>query len=232
VSAAGRAPANGNLRLFVAVELPTEVRGALSSAIDDLKRAGANEGLRWVRPEGVHLTLKFLGATPPARVDAITEALRQAAAGVAPFGVRPAGFGSFHGGKRHNSEWQRRESYHYNLRVLWVGIGDGADELRSLAERVEGALNPLGFERERNDFFPHLTLARVREDVGRATREQMFRTLEPFLSGGVRTGNFRPELVREFPMFHVKQLALMQSTLQPGGAVYRAVETFALGGEE
>lgn len=224
------APAERSLRLFVAVELPREVRDALAAAIDDLKRAGADEGLRWVRPDSIHLTLKFLGATPAARVDAIVAALGEAGGSAAPFDVRPRGIGSFHGGKRHNPAWQRRESYHYNLRVLWVGIGDGADELRALGERVEVALNPLGFERERRDFFPHLTLARVREDADRPARERMFRTLEPFLSGGVRTGYFRPELVRDFPMFHVKQLTLMQSTLQPGAAVYRAVETIALGG--
>jgi hypothetical protein len=69
----------------------------------------------------------------------------------------------------------------------------------------------------------------VRDDADRPTREALFRALEPYLSGGTRTGNFRPELVPQFPAFTVRNVSLMQSTLSRGGAIYNALETFPLG---
>jgi 2'-5' RNA ligase len=221
-----------SLRLFVAIELPDEVRDALAAASETLRRAGADRGLRWARPEGVHLTLKFLGAVPPDRVAAIHTALRLGVRDAAPMEVQPEGIGAFHGGGGRQPERHgRREAYHYNLRVLWAGFrAADRDALVALADRVEAALNPLGYAREKRPFFPHLTLARTRDDADRETREALYRALEPYLSASSQTGNFRPELAPRFPSFRAEHVSLMQSTLQPGGAVYRALSTFPLEG--
>jgi 2'-5' RNA ligase len=217
------------LRLFVAVELSDDVRRALDDAIAVLKRAGADDGLRWVRPDGIHLTLKFLGATPPDRVSAIVSALREHLRGATAFDLQPDGFGAFHGGKHVVSrrEWQR-EPRHHNVRVVWVGVEGETAKLAGLASRVEAALSPLGFPAENRPFSAHLTLARARDDSGRETRERLYKALDPYLSKSTRSGNFRQELVPRFPPFRVDHVSLMQSMLRPGGAVYRAVETFAL----
>src|SRR6185295_11857261 len=118
------------LRLFVAIELPDGVRRALTDAMRLLQDAGATSGLRWVRPEGIHLTLKFLGATPEHRLPEIASALEAALAGAPRFDLRPEGFGAFHG-RRHDPHEMRgsRESYRHNLRVLWVGVAGDTSAL-------------------------------------------------------------------------------------------------------
>jgi len=226
-----------NLRLFVAVELPDDVRRALQDTIDALRAAGATSGLRYVRPEGIHITLKFLGATPEGRVQTIATGLRLGVRGAAPFELQPQEIGTFHG-RRHEpyAFGYLREAYPSNVRVVWVGLrGDTPPPspeypafgtphaLTDLAERVESALNPLGFPRELDGhgnprpFFAHLTMARLRDDSSREDRERLFHLLREFEAP-------------PFPSFRVERVSLMQSTLQRGGAVYGALATFPLEG--
>jgi 2'-5' RNA ligase len=221
-----------SLRLFVAVELPDGVRAALADLSGEMRRAGADAALRWARPEGVHLTLKFLGAVAPDRVETINTALRLGLRDAPALELQPQEIGAFHGGARRQPQrYGPREAYHYNLRVLWVGFRPAdRDGLVALADRVERALDPLGFPREQRPFSPHLTLARTRDDADRASREAAYRALEPYLSASTRTGSFRPELVPEFPQFKADHVSLMQSTLQRGGAVYQALTKFPLVG--
>jgi 2'-5' RNA ligase len=219
---------DANLRLFVAVELPDGLKRALEDAAAVLKRAGADEGLRWVRPDGIHLTLKFLGATPASRVPAIVDALRDHLRRAAPFDLQPRGFDAFHGGKKAATFRTWRESYAHNVRVLFVGLTGGTEALSALAERVEAELVPLGFPRENRAFFAHLTLARVREDSTREQRERISSAMDGFPhASDVYTGR-RAEHDVTFPPMRVESVSLMQSTLQRGGAVYRALETFRL----
>jgi len=222
--------ADRSLRLFVAVEMPDEVRRALADAAATLRRAGVDDGLRWVRPEGIHVTLKFLGATAPARVPEISSALAGAVAGVRPFGLRPEGLGAFHGGRNlHFTRQHPREAYPTNIRVLWVGVAGNTDQLAALAGRVEAALQPLGFPGEQRRFAAHLTLARVREDADADTRRRLAEALQAYLSKSTQTaGRYRPELVPAFPPFRAERVSLMRSTLGRGGAVYDALATFPL----
>ncbi|HEU4759114.1 MAG TPA: RNA 2',3'-cyclic phosphodiesterase, partial [Dehalococcoidia bacterium] len=134
------------LRLFVAVELGEGVRRALAALQDDLRRRGLTD-LRWVRPEGIHLTLKFLGETPTEKVADIQEALAAEVAGVAPHWLRLGKLGTF--GDRRGPQ------------VLWVDLEGDVSRLAQLQRRIDQALAPLGFPRERREFAPHLTLARV-----------------------------------------------------------------------
>ncbi len=223
-------PGQGSLRLFIAVELAEDVKQALREAITTLKRAGVDEGLRWARPEGIHLTLKFLGATARAKVAAIATAIREALAGATAFELRPEGLGTFHGGRNlHFTRKFPREAYPSTVRVLWVGLSGETDRLAELAARIETALEPHGVEREKRPFSAHLTLARVRDEADRATRERLSHALAPYASRSTMVvGRFDADRVPRFPPFRVDRVSLMQSTLQRGGAVYHAVETFAL----
>ena len=192
------------LRLFVAVELPDDVRDAISRTIGSLRPAlGDDRSLRWVRPEGIHITLKFLGAVDPVRVPALHTALRIGVRVASPFELAPAAVGSF-GGRR-------------NLRVVWLGVGGEIDALTALAANVDVAVAPLGFARERRPFAPHLTLARVRDDASPAAREQIAGALAAF----------RPPA---FESFRVDSISLMRSTLGRGGAVYERVGSYPLEG--
>ncbi|OGO50270.1 MAG: 2'-5' RNA ligase [Chloroflexi bacterium RBG_16_68_14] len=184
------------LRLFVACELPDDVRQALGRLQDDLRRLGASR-LRWVRPEGIHVTLKFLGAVEASRVEKITSAL---AAAVEPFELRlrPAEVGGF-GGAR--------------LRVVWVGLEGDIEALASLAKRVDRALRPLGFPREGRPFAAHLTLARVPDLVPSEERQQLAGLIE----------RYRPP---PLPSMILREVYLMRSILGPGGSVYQRLASF------
>jgi len=131
------------LRLFVACELPAEMKAALASLQEALRKKGAPR-LRWVRPEGVHLTLKFLGAVPQEKVAAIREALSPTVQGIPPLALSLAEVGTF-GDRR-------------GARVVWVGMQGDLEPLARLQQRVEKALEPLGFPPERRAFSPHLPL--------------------------------------------------------------------------
>lgn len=133
------------MRLFVAVNLPSDLRERLAAVQDRLRRALAD--VSWVRAENIHATLKFLGETEEKRLDRIHPALAEVARGSAPFTVSVSGLGSF-GGRI--------------PRVVWVGLEKGAEPLSHLAKQVETALARVGFPKEKRGFTAHLTLGRVR----------------------------------------------------------------------
>jgi 2'-5' RNA ligase len=130
------------LRLFVALEIPTTVREKLAGLIRTLRETCA--GARWVRIEGAHITLKFIGETPPERAETIRSTLSEVRA-TGPVELRFAGFGFFPNARR--------------PRVLWAGVTAGPS-LSELAAAIETRLEPLGIPRESRDFSPHITLAR------------------------------------------------------------------------
>lgn len=186
-------------RLFVAVELDGQVQQALSRLQHELQRHGL-QGLRWVRPEGIHLTLKFLGETPRERLGAITEALSTSTSGVPPHRLSLGRLGTF--GSRNAP------------RVLWVDLEGDIEPLLTLQEQVERALVPLGFPRENRRFSAHLTLARIRPESARAVASPLAAAVE-----AVKTPKAEID---------VSELSLMLSKLGPGGAVYTRLEAFPL----
>ena len=133
------------MRLFVAVNLPSEIRDRLAAVQNRLRMAQAD--VSWVRAENIHVTVKFLGETEEKRLGRIRLALAEVARTAAPFCIQVAGLGSF-GGRV--------------PRVVWVGVAEGADPLVRLAGEIEAALARVGFPKERRAFTPHLTLGRVR----------------------------------------------------------------------
>lgn len=133
------------MRLFVALEVPQSVRGALASLMAKLRPLAP--AARWVRPENIHVTLKFIGAAPPAQLRPICDALAEVHLS-APLRISFPGLGFFPDDRR--------------PRVFWAGI-HADNGLAALAASIEGALEPLGIARESRDFKPHLTLARFPE---------------------------------------------------------------------
>jgi 2'-5' RNA ligase len=188
--------AEAKLRLFVACALPDDVLRAFGRIQDELRRA-ANTRLRWVRPEGIHITLKFLGEVEPGRVAAIEAAL---AAAIEPFDlrVRPSTLGGFGGS---------------GLRVVWVGLEGDIEGLAALAQRIDAAVEAAGFPRETRPFAAHLTLARVPDEASREDRRRLAALLAAIE-------------VPAMPPLALTEVHLMRSTLGRGGAVYERLATF------
>ena len=139
-------------RLFVAIELPAATRKRLKEHIDRLRESVPDARASWSREEHLHLTLKFLGDTPTAKAEALSQAAGRAASAGHPFEVIVKGSGAF--------------PPLGQPRVLWVGIEDPSGELGSLQEWLEDECAKAGFTREQRPFHPHLTIARLRKPHG------------------------------------------------------------------
>jgi RNA 2',3'-cyclic 3'-phosphodiesterase len=176
------------VRLFVALNVPSQLRQALWQTMARLRDRGLP--VKWVRPEGIHLSLKFLGEVPDERESELAAALGRAAKGTRALSLALGGFGVF-------PDFERP-------RVVWAGVA-GEPALEILQHRVEQEFAPLGFPTEARPFRPHVTLGRA----AREARPRDFAGLEAAL-GGLE---FEETVV-------VEAVDLMQSTLQPGGAVY------------
>ena len=180
------------VRAFVAVELPPEVRSILAGLVQGLRHEGLR-CLRLVDPQGVHLTLKFLGSVASPRLEGVAGALDRVAAALHPFEVQVHGLGGFPTLRA--------------PRVLWVGMGEDSLPLKEFAGAVEEALQPLGFPPEGRPFAPHLTLARVRDGTALGERRRAGEALQR-LAG------------QEQAHLTVTSISLMRSTLGPQGARY------------
>jgi len=180
-------------RAFVSVDLP-EIE-PLKAFSEELRRTGAP--LKLVDLRQIHLTLKFLGDTEEVLVPKIVDAMRASAAGVSPFTVRLVGAGAFPNLRRPN--------------VLWVGMA-GAEPLVEIARRLEAGIEPLGYPRERRDFSPHVTVARVKDARGLDAVRQVVEAHSE--------GTFGEVLV--------DRVRLKKSLLTPQGPVYSTVEEVLL----
>ena len=181
-----------SVRAFLSISLGGEVRSTLGVILHRVEAAGA-PGVRLVRPESIHLTLKFLGDTSGPRIDAVKAAVGQAVRDERRFGLtlgRPGVFPS------------RRSP-----RVLWIGLDGDLDRLADLQQRVEEAVGTAGFAREARRFTPHLTIGRVRE---RTDRDRTLPAVEALLAADIPTD------VR----IDVRSVHLMRSILLPTGAAY------------
>jgi len=186
-------------RLFVALAVPETVK----SALGDL-RAELGQGLpslRWVRPEGIHLTLRFLGDVPEGELEAVRLALAPCADGVAPFTLQTVGVGVF--------------PHLRAPRVFWIGFRTIPDPLYHLQDRVEQAMNGIGFTPERRPFRPHLTVGRFRRQLRRTDRELLGGALQ-------RNGD------RVFGELNGTRFSLYRSTLLPAGARYDELDGWPL----
>ena len=185
------------VRAFVAANLDSDLKAALAIAQDRLKATRSDVG--WVRPENLHLTLKFLGQVEEGRLGAIGEAIAAAATGSGPIRLVFEGLGAFPSPRA--------------ARVVWIGLSHGAEALAKLQTRVEVGLESLGFAREERPFTVHLTLGRVRSP---AHREQLARALT----------STSVEALGEMALDRIE---LMKSDLSARGARYSILQSFPLG---
>jgi 2'-5' RNA ligase len=191
-----------SIRAFVAIELSPEVLAALGQVQDRLRRGEGGQAGRWVKAEGIHLTLKFLGEVPAERLEAIYQAVGQACLGRTPFELTVAELGCFPSLRR--------------PRVVWVGVHEETGQLAGLQEAVERELNRLGFPPEGRKFTPHLTLARVQDRASPREIEALGKVV-----GTAQIG----ELAR----MRVEAVSVMKSDLRPEGAIYTELFRAPLG---
>jgi|Deesub1362A_J573_1020465.scaffolds.fasta_scaffold00173_2 2'-5' RNA ligase len=137
------------MRCFIAIHIDEGVRSALSGLQEELK--GCNVDIRWVRPENIHLTLKFLGDVKEDRLDMIRARLEDICSRYNRFSLEARGMGIFPDKKR--------------PRVLWVDV-DGNGNLKGLQHDIEEAMATIGFKKEDRAFTPHLTIGRFRSRAG------------------------------------------------------------------
>lgn len=137
-------------RLFVGVALPEEATAEVREVVEAVRAMPLPHGardVRWVRLDGLHLTLRFLGPTPESLLTPTIAAVETVAAHAAgPISIELSGTGTFPSGRR--------------PRTLWIGVNDGVDALTALAAQTESALVDVGWPRDDRPFRPHLTLAR------------------------------------------------------------------------
>ena len=196
------------MRIFIGIDLDPEVRARISRFLEGVE--GFAPEARWVRPESLHITLKFIGEQPSERVEAITERLRRVEGNA--FEIRAGGYGFFPTAKA--------------PRVFWIGIHTGP-QLAELAESIDSATSELGVPREDRPYSPHLTLARA--GAGRRSgspkgrkgdgSNAKFAVLEKRLAA-------IDEL--DFGIMIVNEFILYLSQLSPAGSKYTKLQRFAL----
>jgi len=184
------------VRAFVAIEVDAPIRRALAGLIEELNRP--SQPVKWVTPENIHLTLKFLGDVPQERVSEAIQIVRDCAQGIGPFSLAIQGTGAFPSTQQ--------------PRVIFAGAQDERNAAHELAGRLEERMEALGIEREDRPFQCHLTLGRLREP----------RAL-PALAAKMAAAS-----ARDFGKMTVTQITLIESTLTPQGPIYRPVEQMAL----
>ncbi len=188
------------LRAFLALDPPEEVLGEIASIQNRLRNL-IQGYIRWVRPEGIHLTLKFFGELSGDDVANIATVVGKAVEKEAPFSLAIGGAGVFPDPHR--------------PRVLWLGMSGDVERLRVFQKGLEQALVRIGFACEERPFRPHLTLGRIRTSKGLTGLTRVLEKGEEYTAG----------------QFIASGLSLIQSELTPGGAMYTKLRWFPFSGE-
>ena len=190
------------IRTFIAIEMPAEIKESLSSLLTKLQPA-KHPYVKWVPAEGIHLTLKFLGNIYPNQVPGLTEAINSAASGVTTFQLKLGGTGAFPNLQR--------------PRVIWVSLTGDINRVKLLQQDIDVALSHLGFAREKRPFTPHLTLGRLKDRATPVDKSRIGNLVASTELGGV-------------PTMTVTEVSLMRSILKPTGAEYSQLATATLKG--
>lgn len=189
------------IRAFIAVPLPDTLLRELGRLQRQLEEQTSPRSVRWVRPQGVHLTLKFLGDTPTEKLSEIEGALAVVARSAPACTFTVGGLGCFPNTRR--------------PRVVWVGVQEPTGRLAALQDAIEEVMAPFGYSPEGRGFTPHLTLGRVGR---KTTRGDAARVGEIVACTTVET-------LAEVP---ADRFALIRSVLKPSGAEYTTLQEFAL----
>ena len=188
------------IRSFIAIELPAELRLEIGQLQAQLK-SGQPPRVKWVDPDSIHLTLKFLGNIAIDRTAKITSALEEAAQGIPSFRLKVKDPGAFPNLKR--------------VRVVWVGISGEVAQLSRLLQRIESNLAALGFTPESRPFSPHLTLARIHNQASPDERQRLGQL--------IADTKFEADST-----IMVNAISLMRSQLTREGAIYSRVSSIRL----
>jgi 2'-5' RNA ligase len=188
------------IRTFIAIELPQNVKTVLKRLQLDL---GANKdtSVKWINPDGIHLTLKFLGNVDPRAIPKLTGAMENSARNTEPFSLSVSQLGAFPNAK--------------SPRVVWVGLTGDIGILAELQKRLDRSLVSIGFTPENRPFSPHLTLGRIRDGI----RPNQRRALAEKLAATRLKSN---------SSIRVAAINLMQSDLTPQGAIYTQLVSISI----
>jgi 2'-5' RNA ligase len=188
-------PEGETIRAFLALDPPPEILRTIAD-IQGMLRKNIRGSVSWVRPEGMHLTLKFFADIAADDINAISEVVAGHAAGVRTFHLEAKGLGVFPGLRR--------------PRVLWFGIGGEVERLIAMQKAIDQGLEACGFLREERPFRAHLTLARIKSPQGLSGIEGVLAA-----KGSESAGKFT-----------ATGLTLFRSTLTPKGAIYTTLGHF------
>ncbi|MHB9099886.1 MAG: RNA 2',3'-cyclic phosphodiesterase [Syntrophales bacterium] len=183
------------IRAFLAIDPPEEILREIGRIQERLRKLIYGE-VRWVRPEAIHLTLKFFGDIPESAIADIAAVVEKAAAAEAPLTFSIGGAGIFPD--------QRRP------RVLWLGMDGDVPRLLRFQKEIESGLGVAGFPAEERPFRPHLTLARIKSPRGLTGLERALEKGEGYAAG----------------QFTAAGIGLIRSELTPRGAVYTKLKWF------
>ncbi len=184
------------MRTFIAIDFDKEIKDMISSHIQ--KWDTGEKNIRWIKTQGMHLTLKFFGEIDGEKIEKVKSMLGNITKDYRPFRLSLKGTGSFPPGAKHP-------------RVIWIGI-EMNETLQNIQTRLENELHKLGFPREKRKFHPHLTLGRIKEpqNIGRVL-ESLDRHKETDFGG-----------------MTVDTITLFESKLRPTGAEYTILSEFYL----
>lgn len=184
------------IRTFIAVEIPHEIKSHIADFQRELKPE--NFPIRWVKPNGIHITLKFLGEISEDLVENIKTEIFEKPPVREPFEIMVSGTGVFPNNKK--------------PRVLWTGVTNGAEELAALAGKIDNRLGDLfDIQKETRALRPHLT-------IGRVKKSYRIKNLERFISPDILYAG----------SFSVNEIVLMKSVLTPAGPEYTPLAIHAL----
>ncbi|MEA1936174.1 MAG: RNA 2',3'-cyclic phosphodiesterase [Thermodesulfobacteriota bacterium] len=186
------------IRTFLAIELPEEIKVQIGNIQNRLKVTV--KGVRWTRPEGIHLTLKFFGNVSENDIVNISRIVEKNTIDVRPLTLNVSTVGTFPNFKR--------------PRVLWLGISGSVERLSDLQKEIENDLESIGFQRENRVFRAHLTLGRVKPPKDVKGLSEIIKSEESYDAGSFRAGG----------------LTLFKSDLTPQGAIYTKLAYFPFDG--
>jgi 2'-5' RNA ligase len=185
------------IRSFIAIEVPLPLQARIGELQQEMKRLDTD--VKWVRPGGVHLTLRFLGTVPKEILEEIALAISPLISLKKPFDLRICGLGCFPSSR--------------NPRVIWLGIDRGSEQVSCLQETIEKKMVGIVLPSERRPFRPHLTIGRIRSLRGKGALAQAIEMDQHV----------------EIGAFQAKEIILFQSELSPTGAVYTKLNIFPMG---
>jgi RNA 2',3'-cyclic 3'-phosphodiesterase len=191
----------GKTRTFIGIDIGDAIRASTTALIKDLAKTGA--AVKWVAPQGMHVTLLFLGEVDDRELHAVCKAVKEVAASEPPFPLRVSGVGAFPTPRR--------------PKILWAGITDGVEPLQRLHAALEERMLDLGcYRKEERGYTPHLTLGRVKGDADA-------HALAPEIT---------KRLAWEGGRFAVDEVLVFSSELDRHGPVYTVIGRAPLSGRE